>query len=114
MVAPADLGRVAASLLTESAEATGLHYVEGPEWYSSGDVAAAFSKALGRAVRVVVSPRAQWKQMFRDLGFSDTAAASYAPMTAVSVDGDFDAPDTPVRGSVSLERHIEKLVKTAT
>lgn len=114
MVAPADLGRVAANLLTEPVETVGLHYVEGPERYSTGDIAAAFSKALGRAVRVVVSPRDAWEEVFRNLGFSDTAAASYSRMTAVSVDGDFEMPVAPIRGSVTLNSYIEKLVATAT
>ena len=56
MVAPADLGRVAAGLLTEPAERAGIHYVEGPDRYSSTDVANAFADALGRSVTPAVTP----------------------------------------------------------
>ena len=48
MVAPKDIGKIAAGLLTEPSEKTGVHYVEGPEMYSSADVAGAFSIALGK------------------------------------------------------------------
>lgn len=113
MVAPTDLGRIAAQLLKEPVERTGTHYVEGPERYSASDVGAAFSKALGRPVRTVVTMRDQWEEAYRELGFSEPAAHSYARMTAVSVDGDYDMPDAPIRGCVKLESHIEHLVKTA-
>jgi uncharacterized protein YbjT (DUF2867 family) len=51
MVAPADLGAVAARLLVEPIQASGTHYVEGPERYSSGDVANAFAQAARYAAR---------------------------------------------------------------
>jgi uncharacterized protein YbjT (DUF2867 family) len=55
MVAPEDLGRVAAGLLQEPVRQTVIHPVEGPERYSLNDVAAYFAAALGRAVRVDVT-----------------------------------------------------------
>jgi len=113
MVAPDDLGRVAAHLLKEPADRVGVHYVEGPERYSSGDVAATFAKALGREVRPVATPRDQWEQAYRDRGFSEAAAHSYARMTAVSVDGDYDMPDAPICGSITLESYIGALVQKA-
>jgi len=32
-------------------------------------------------------------------------------MTAVSVDGNFDMSENPIRGTTSLEAHIEELVR---
>jgi uncharacterized protein YbjT (DUF2867 family) len=111
MVAPEDLGRAAARWLTEPVERTGLHYVEGPEPYSPADVAAAFAVALGRPVEVRGVPREGWEETFRSLGFSEPAAKSYARMTAASVDGGFEMPDRPVRGSVTLRDYIGALVR---
>jgi uncharacterized protein YbjT (DUF2867 family) len=110
MVAPKDLGRVAADRLMSGSEDTGIRYVEGPRRYSSAEVAQAFSHALGRKVTVEVTPRERWKQAFQALGFSDAAAESYAGMTAASVDSNFDVPEEPLRGTTTLETYIRDLV----
>lgn len=110
MVAPEDLGRVAARLLQEPVEQIGIHPVEGPERYSPNDVAAAFAAALGRAVRVDVIPRENWEDAYRSLGFSDAAAHSYARMTALTADGP-EYPEDPIRGSIPLRTYIGKLVR---
>ena len=110
MVAPSDLGVAAARLLQEDANQTGIHYVEGPARYSSNDVAAAFGKALGRHVATTVVPREEWEAAYRSLGFSQAAAFAYARMTAATVDGTFDLPAEPERGSTSLEAYIAALV----
>ncbi|WP_343715529.1 NmrA family transcriptional regulator, partial [Inquilinus sp.] len=111
MVAPEDLGKAAARWLAEPVERTGLHYVEGPERYSAADVAAAFAAALGRPVEVQEIPRDRWEETFRGLGFSEPAARSFARMTAAGVDGGFEMPDDPVRGSVTLRDYIAALVR---
>jgi uncharacterized protein YbjT (DUF2867 family) len=113
MVAPEDLGRVAARLLQEPIEQIGIHPVEGPTRYSPNDVAAAFAAALGRAVRVDVIPRENWEDTYRSLGFSDAAAHSYARMTALTADGP-EYPEHPIRGSISLQTYIGKLVRDSS
>ena len=109
MVAPADLGRQAAALLMEPVEEGGVHYVEGPDRYSSSDVAEAFGKALGRSVSLCVTPREDWVPTYRQLGFSEQAARSYARMTAITIDGDYDMPDEPVHGRITLQEYIDAL-----
>jgi uncharacterized protein YbjT (DUF2867 family) len=111
MVAPRDIAQVAAGLMTAPAQQTGLYYVEGPQLYSPSDVAAAFAAALNRPVEAAVTPREQWIQAFRALGFSEQAAESYARMTAVTVDRQYSPPDAPVRGSTSLQSYIAALVR---
>ncbi|ANK94575.1 MULTISPECIES: NmrA family NAD(P)-binding protein [Rhizobium] len=110
MVAPEDLGRVAARLLQEPIGRIGIYPVEGPERYSPNDVAAAFAAALGRTVRVDVIPREAWEDAYRRLGFSDAAAHSYARMTALTVDGP-EYPEDAIRGSISLQTYIDELVR---
>ncbi|KNY08610.1 NmrA family transcriptional regulator [Achromobacter piechaudii] len=110
MVAPKDLGEVAADRLMSALDDQGVRYVEGPRRYTPSDVARAFAQALDQAVEVHVVPRAQWRQAFVRQGFSEAAAASYARMTEVSVDGGFDLSDTPLRGSTTLEAYIRSLV----
>lgn len=109
MVAPQDLGELAARLMTEPAQKTGLFYAEGPEKYSPGDVAAAFSEALGKPVSVRVAPREQWESAFQAMGFSPAAARSYAEMTRLTLDHPYSA-DAPVRGRTSLRAYVQALV----
>lgn len=109
MVSPLDLGRVAADLLKAHLGAAGIHYVEGPERYSARDVAAAFARALGRKIEPVATPRAEWERAYRKLGFSEAAAQSYARMTAIGVDGDYDMPEETIRGTVTLQTHVDAL-----
>ena len=113
MVAPLDLGEIAAQRLVSTPDDTGIRYVEGPRRYSSADVAKAFSQVLGAPVGVDVIPRDEWKEAFQGLGFSEAAADSYARMTAVSLDGGFDMPDDALRGATTLEAHIRDLLSKA-
>jgi uncharacterized protein YbjT (DUF2867 family) len=113
MVAPEDLGRVAARLLQEPIEQIGIYPVEGPERYSPNDVAAAFAAALGRTVQVDVIPREAWEDAYRRLGFSDAAAHSYARMTALTADGP-EYPEDAIRGSISLQTYIDRLVRDSS
>jgi uncharacterized protein YbjT (DUF2867 family) len=110
MVAPEDIGKLAAQLLKEPVEVTGLRYIEGPESYSAKDVAAAFEQALQKPVRAVGIPRSQWLQALTSAGFSSEAAESMAAMTELTLKG----PDTPadaVRGNISLQEYINRLVQ---
>lgn len=110
MVAPRDLGEIAARRLTSSLDDVGIQHVEGPARYSADDVAAAFAKAMNREVRVVVTPREQWVASFRGLGFSQAAAESYARMTGAALD-DLELPETAVRGRVTIEQYVHDLVE---
>lgn len=110
MVAPADIGRVAARLLTEEADHTGVRNVEGPAPYSAADVAHAFADALGRGVRAVEIPRLQWIDTFQSLGFSPAAAVSYARMTGITLDH-LEQAEAPERGATTLTEYIDALVR---
>jgi uncharacterized protein YbjT (DUF2867 family) len=113
VVAPRDLGEVAAQRLLSSLDDTGIRYVEGPRRYSSNEVAQVFSEVLGRPVEAAVTPRDQWEEAYRALGFSEAAANSYARMTAASVDGGFDMPDDALRGRTTLEAYLRDLAARA-
>jgi uncharacterized protein YbjT (DUF2867 family) len=106
MVAPDDLGEVAARRLLEPADRTDTIDVEGPRRYTPRDVADAFAHALGRPVDVEVIPRHAWEQTYRQLGFSPEAARSYACMTGTVLDEQDGWPDDPVRGPTTLEDFI--------
>ncbi|MBD2231421.1 NmrA family NAD(P)-binding protein [Phormidium tenue] len=113
MVAPSDIGEVAARLMTEPIEQTGLHYVEGPDRYSSQDVATAFATALGRPVAAESIPRDQWLVMFKNIGFSNEAAESFANMTAATLDETFPDVDSVERGPTSLHNYLSQVVQSS-
>ncbi len=110
MVAPRDLGQAAARRLTSGLDDIGLRNVEGPARYTMNDVARAFADALGRPVRVVVTPREQWEQAFQALGFSRAAAHSYARMTGATLDAEMVPENETEKGPTTLQAYIAALV----
>ncbi|RYZ15898.1 MAG: NAD-dependent epimerase/dehydratase family protein [Sphingobacteriales bacterium] len=112
MIAPADLGELAAKLLLQPVTETGLYYVEGPQRYSSADVAEAFGEALHKRVEAVEIPESQWTPSLEQLGFSEEAARSMAGMTSTTLHQHFELPDEPYRGKTSLKKYISQLVNS--
>jgi uncharacterized protein YbjT (DUF2867 family) len=109
MVAAADLAAAAAERLLSPVDDVGVVHVEGPERYTFADVADAFARHLGRAVRVATTPRAQWEESFRAVGFSPESARSFALMTGATIDGP-DLPAAPRKGAVTLDAYVRGLV----
>ncbi len=89
---------------------TGLYYVEGPEPYSSADVAAAFASALGKEVKAVQIPQEQWIPPLQALGFSWPGAESMAAMTAITLQQQYELPVSPIHGTTTIEQYIAGLV----
>jgi uncharacterized protein YbjT (DUF2867 family) len=73
-VSTKDIGRAAADLLREQWSGVRIVELSGPQKYSPRDEAAAFATALGRDVKVVEVPRAEWEQRFRREGMQHPEA----------------------------------------
>lgn len=110
MVAPADLGKAAARRLMSDTDDVGIEHVEGPDRYTANDVAAAFAQKIGRKVEVQEVPRETLQDTFREFGFSDEAAASYACMTGRLIDGKTDTADGPSFGTTTLKSYISTIL----
>ena len=108
MVAPHDLGVVAADLLMAPIEQSKCVYVEGPDRYSSADVAAAFATAIGRDVKAQTIPERDWIEAFKSFGFSERAATSYANMTRAVCEDEFHPIDSTLHGKTSLTEFIRR------
>ncbi len=113
MVATADIGRVAAELLQETWQGRRVVELEGAR-VAPNDVAAAFSRALGREVRMDVVPRATWEALFRSQGMKNPVPR------AQMLDGfnegwiAFEGGASSIReGSVSLDTVIQALIARA-
>jgi uncharacterized protein YbjT (DUF2867 family) len=79
MVAAADIGRTAASLLLEESPPAVVN-LAGPEDYAPHDVAAAIGAALGREVATVRPPRESWEAALEAAGLRPGDAALMAEM----------------------------------
>ncbi len=113
MVAVADIGRVAAELLRESWRGRRIIELEGQRPVSPNDVAAAFSKILGRPVRAEIVPRETWAALFRSQGTAD-------PTPRIQMLDGFNegwverdnGEAVVVKGIVTLETALRGLVET--
>ena len=71
MVATADVGAVAADVLTQQWEGNRIVEIEGPRPYAPNDVAAVLRALLQRPVRAEVVARNTWAARFRGQGYTD-------------------------------------------
>ncbi|WP_319775653.1 NAD(P)H-binding protein [Breoghania sp.] len=106
MAAPQDLGQAAAERLMSPAEDCELRHVEGPRLYSPREVADTLGQMWGRRIELEVVPAAQREARYLEMGFSPSAARSFANMAEVVADGGLEAPKDPLRGATGLEAYL--------
>jgi uncharacterized protein YbjT (DUF2867 family) len=111
MVATADIGRVAAGLLRETWTGRRVVELEGPHRVTPNGIGAAFSKILGRPVRMEAIPRAIWEGLFRSQGMENPTPR------AQMIDGfnegwiEFENGEAgSQKGSVDLETVLRTLI----
>jgi NAD(P)H dehydrogenase (quinone) len=112
MVATADIGRLAAELLQETWTGHRVVELEGPHRVTPAEIAATFSKLLGRSVSVEAVPRETWKALFESQGMKN-------PEPRIQMlDGfnegwiEFEGKEAGSRkGSVSLETVLRTLIE---
>nr|WP_237933510.1 NmrA family NAD(P)-binding protein [Acetobacter senegalensis] len=109
MVAPDDVGVLGAQLLMSPVEETGLYACEGPHTYSPRDVAAAFTQVFGRAIQATSVPKADWLAYYRQNGFSQRAARSYAHMTELFLEQPYDHSAPLHKGPTDLEAYFRSV-----
>jgi NAD(P)H dehydrogenase (quinone) len=71
MVATADIARTAGELLQEKWTGRRVVELEGPHRVTPNEIAAAFSRLLGRPVRMGAVPRATWESLFKSQGMKN-------------------------------------------
>ena len=76
MVATADIGRVAAELLRETWSGHRVVELESAHRVTPNEIAATFSRLLGRTVKMEVVPRDRWESLFRSQGMKNPRRAS--------------------------------------
>lgn len=108
MVATKDIGRLAAQLLDASWEGVRVVELEGPARTSPNDIAAAFSRALGRDVVARAVPRDTWEARFRAQGMNHPEPRMR--MIDGFNEGWIDFGTTSVKGETGLDDVIAELV----
>jgi NAD(P)H dehydrogenase (quinone) len=73
MVATADIGRLAAQLLQETWSGHRIVELEGAHRVTPNEIAATFTRLLGRPVKVEAVPRETWEPLFRSQGMKNPA-----------------------------------------
>lgn len=71
MVATADIGKLAADLLQEPWSGHRIVELEGPRRVTPDEIAATFTKVLGRPVRAQIVPRDSWEGLFSSQGMKN-------------------------------------------
>jgi uncharacterized protein YbjT (DUF2867 family) len=71
MVATADIGKVAAGLLQEKWDGHRVVELEGPARITPNQIAATFTKLLGKPVHMEIVPRDSWETLFRSQGMKN-------------------------------------------
>jgi uncharacterized protein YbjT (DUF2867 family) len=114
MVATADIGRTAASMLQQQWEGTRVVELEGPTRVSPNQLAGALQIALGSPVRMHAVPRDTWEALFAHQGMVHPLPR------ARMIDGfnegwiEFEGGEAgSVKGNVSLDTVIHELVQRA-
>ncbi|MGO3518665.1 MAG: NmrA family NAD(P)-binding protein [Acetobacter cibinongensis] len=107
MVAPEDVGLYAAHHLLAPVTETGTFSIEGPSFYTPADVARVMDQLAGRDIRVTTIPQSEWLAVYRQNGFSEQAAHSYATMTDIFVHKRYPLPVAPHKGGTSLARYLQ-------
>jgi uncharacterized protein YbjT (DUF2867 family) len=112
MVATADIGSVAAGLLREGWSGRRVVELEGPQRVTPNEIAAVFTRLVGRPVRMEAVPRESWEDLFRSQGVKN-------PIPRIRMlDGfnegwiDFEGGEAGSRkGSVALESVLKALLE---
>ncbi|MEO8796480.1 MAG: NmrA family NAD(P)-binding protein [Polyangiaceae bacterium] len=117
MVATEDIGKTAARALLEGGHGRQLIELSGPKDYTQNDVADALSRITKTAVRVQPGPTSAMKGALEGAGLPPVWAGLYQEMTEGINSGHvaFEGKGArAIRGTVSLESVLEKLVASAT
>jgi uncharacterized protein YbjT (DUF2867 family) len=115
MVATADVGSAAATLLQENWTGTRVVTLAGPKDYAPNDVAAILAATRRKPVDVAILPETAWPEALADAHFSRAALAGFAEMTRGLNCAHIDIKSDPAvlewAGTTPLERVIVELAQ---
>lgn len=112
MVATEDIGRLAAELLQETWTGRRVCELEGPHRVTPQEIAATFTRILGRPIRMEAVPRNTWVDLFKSQGMKN-------PIPRIQMLGGFNegwiefenGAAGSLKGKVQLETVLRALIK---
>ncbi len=116
LVAAGDIGRIAAETLLQAWQGDRYIEIAGPDYYSSNDVAAALSLALGKAITPVAVSRDTWVETLAQNGIPADRSGAYIEMTDSFNSGwiGFGAPGAEhSKGTIDLVTGVTSLTGRA-
>lgn len=105
-----DIGRIAANAMLEDSEGVQIKELTGAS-YSPNDVAAAFSKVLGKPVAAIAVPENEWMEIFQTFASPRNAEAYYEMTRAVNADGVIYETENQIYGRTTIEDYAAKMLK---
>lgn len=111
MVATADIGKMVAKLLQEQWSGRRIVELDGPERVTPNEIAATFTRLLGKPVRAEIVPHESWEILFKSQGMKNPTPR--IRMLDGFNEGWIDFGGEPVehlRGSMTLQDVIRDLV----
>jgi uncharacterized protein YbjT (DUF2867 family) len=111
MVSSADIGKTAAQALLDGPRGGRVIELKGPTDPTPREVAATFSKLLGRPIQTVEAPLSAVVPTFTSFGISENVANLYREMYEALASGRLvSAPGESIRGQTSLETTLRTLL----
>lgn len=87
MNSPLDVAEFIARIIAAGADESKIYELEGPESYTSDDVAKSFAEVLGQKVKAEQIPKEKWHETLLKMDFTEDAAQNFIEMTEVVVEG---------------------------
>ena len=117
LIATEDIGRIAAETLLQPWQGNRFLELSGPTYYSSNDVAAALTEALGKPIVAVAVSRPAWVETMAQHGMPADRSGAYIQMldSFNSHWIDFGAPGTEhIKGTADLVTNVKALAAKST
>nr|WP_294948216.1 NmrA family NAD(P)-binding protein [uncultured Mucilaginibacter sp.] len=114
MISPMDVAKVIADIIADTKDTAKINEVEGPEYYTSADVAAAGSKIMGKTIKAEQIPHAQWEQALQKMGMKPDGIKNFIEMTDAVIAGKAKPEHgvtAPLKGETTLQQYIAEAVK---
>ncbi|MCE2578365.1 NmrA family NAD(P)-binding protein [Gluconacetobacter entanii] len=108
MVAPQDVGELAAVLLSDPLNKVGIYSIEGPMPYSADDIAREASQYFMRDILVDEVPRSGWRDYYIENGFLEESASSYENMTEIFINHPNQFSVDAIRGKTSFSTYLQQ------
>ena len=113
MISPGDVGIIAADIIASEDNFSKIYEIDGPNIYSSNEVAEAFSTVLGKEVKAVQVPRDEWEATAKQWGFTEDMIKNFVDMTEAVIDGKADPEGNHcnLKGVTTLEQYLKENIQ---